>query len=145
MRRCRSAACMAGLAAALLLVACNNEPGPQLRVSDLDVRAPRAGMNMGAAYLTLHNNSNQAIRITGFASPQFESIELHESILEDGISRMRKLEELTIDPGATVALEPGGRHLMLLRPLAQDAATFDLKIYAGDAMLLAVSGTMEHN
>ncbi|QKK01935.1 MAG: copper chaperone PCu(A)C [Pseudomonadota bacterium] len=36
--------------------------------------------------------------------------------LPGGVMRMRRLEQLTVEPGETVSLEPGGKHLMLMRP-----------------------------
>jgi hypothetical protein len=142
------AAALALLVASTILTTCGIEKGPPLSVTDLDVRPPRSGTSMAVAYLTVHNNSGRAVRVDDFASPQFGKVELHESLLENGVSRMRKVESLTIDPGASVALEPGGKHLMLLQPLAQTSGgpgLFTLQLYSGDTLLLSVSGTMETN
>ena len=52
-------------------------------------------------------------------SPSFGSVELHETRVVDGISRMRPVPELRLGPDAIAVLKPGGMHLMLMRPGAQ--------------------------
>ena len=70
---------------------------------------------MSAGYLVLHNNTDEPMRITGATSPQFGLVEIHETRIEDGISRMRQLEELVVPARGSVTLERGGKHLMLMR------------------------------
>ena len=41
-------------------------------------------------------------------------VEIHESLLVDGMSRMRPRDSIPVAPGATVKLEPAGLHLMLV-------------------------------
>jgi copper(I)-binding protein len=51
---------------------------------------------------------------------------------------MYELGDLTILGGKTVRFEPGGKHLMLMRPIGEfDAVT--LKFYAGKAVVLTVN------
>jgi copper(I)-binding protein len=80
-----------------------------------------AGAN-GAVYLTLHNPGREAERLVGAESPVARAVEIHLSQVEDGIMRMRPVEEgVTVAAGETVELRPGGLHLMLIgvaRPLA---------------------------
>jgi len=66
-----------------------------------------------ALYLSLRNPGEAAVRITGVEVPGARA-ELHETSLEDGVMRMRRLEALTLAPGETLALRPGGVHVMLL-------------------------------
>ena len=119
------------------LAACTIEPAP-LVASDVTVTKPRPGVQVAAGYMSLSNNTTQTITITGVTSPEFESVEMHESALEDGIARMYPLAELTILSGMTVTLEPGGKHLMLMQPQPGiDAAT--LEFFAGKAVVLTVN------
>ncbi len=82
--------------------------------------APRA-LN-GAGYLTLTNNGKFDDRLLGGSTPVAKGFELHESSMTGGIMRMRRLDKgLTIHPGETVRIAPGGTHLMLTglrQPLA---------------------------
>src|SRR3546814_11860636 len=72
-------------------------------------------------YTTLfrsENNCATPVTITGASSPAFDSAELHETRIVDGVNRMRHLPELRIAPGDAAVLKPGGMHLMLMRPPA---------------------------
>lgn len=118
------------------IAACSANEAP-LVATDVIIKAPPPGVKMLAGYLTLHNNTSDAITITGVSSPQFGSVEMHETITSDGISRMVALGEVTIPAGESVSFEPGGRHLMLMRP-ADELASVSLEFYSGPDMLLAV-------
>jgi len=120
-----------------LLAACSAEKTP-LVATDVVISRPIPGMQTTAAYFVLSNNTTQAITITDVTSPNFESVEMHESALEDGMTRMYALGELTILAGATVRFEPGGKHLMLIRPTG-DVDTVTLEFYAGKAVVLTVN------
>ena len=123
------------------LSACSVENAP-LVATDIVVTRPLPGVRMGAGYLSLTNATNQRILITKVMSPNFESVEMHESVLEDGISRMYRLYEIAILPGRTVHFEPGGKHLMI-RYGVDDPDVVTLQFYAGDALLLSVDTTPE--
>jgi len=129
------------LALVVLLASCSAEKAP-LVASDVDIRKPVPGMNMSAGYLALTNNTSRPVVITHVDSTQFGSVELHESVLEDGVSRMRPLGELTIPPRQTVRFEPGGKHLMLMRP-AIGADTVTLDFYSGDTVVLTVNASLQ--
>ena len=123
------------------LSACSVENAP-LVVNDIVLAQPLPGARIGAGYLSLTNASSQRILITKVISPNFESVEMHETILEDGISRMVRLSEIAILPGRTVHFEPGGKHLMIrYRVDAPDVVT--LMFYDGDSLLLSVDTTSE--
>jgi len=97
-----------------LLAACGS-PQPPLVATDVEVTPPMLGLQMSAGYLVLTNNTDEPIVIDAVTSPQFGSVELHETTLENGISRMRRIEELVIPANGSVTLERGGKHLMLMR------------------------------
>ncbi|ARA91987.1 hypothetical protein AWN76_001600 [Rhodothermaceae bacterium RA] len=67
-----------------------------------------------AAYLTIRNTGRAADRLIGAEADVARVVELHESRIDGGVMRMRPVEHITIDPGASVTLAPGGYHLMLL-------------------------------
>jgi hypothetical protein len=82
------------------------------------VRALPPGMKMTAGFGLLRNDSAEAIELSGFTSPQFGDVSLHRTELVDGVSRMREVPSLNLAPGESLALEPGGYHLMLMMPVA---------------------------
>ena len=63
---------------------------------------------------------------------------MHETIVEDGIARMREIPVLDIAAGETLAFERGGRHLMLMQPVGSPG-TITLNFYSDDVLLLTVS------
>lgn len=98
----------------------------ELRAGDVMVTAPwtRAsgqGQN-GVGYLTLRNTGSAPDRLVAAESPAARVVELHTHIRDGEVMRMRPVEAIAVPPGATVRLEPGGLHLMLIglaRPLAR--------------------------
>ena len=93
---------------------------PALACEGLDVRdgwireAP-AGTMVTAAYAVLSNKGPDPLVVDGAFSPVFAGAELHRTMVENGISRMRHGDGLELAPGDTARLEPGGWHLMLFR------------------------------
>lgn len=86
-----------------------------VRVTDAWARSTAPGVSVGAVYATLHNDSAQTLLISKVSSDASTSAELHEMSMHDGMMRMRHLDSgLSLKPGQTVRLEPGGTHLMLL-------------------------------
>ncbi len=122
---------------ALLMLACSEAQAP-LTASDVVVTRSVPGMPMSAGYFKLTNNSGQAISISHVTSPQFASVQMHETIIKDEVARMVPLETLILQPGETVSFEPGGKHLMLMRP-ADDIDSVTLKFFAGESLLLSVN------
>ena len=97
------------------LASCSGDSAP-LTADGLEVSLPRPGTQMGAAYLRVRNATSEPITLTSVSSPQFEAVEMHETVITDGVSRMRKLNSVTIPADDSVAFERGGKHLMLMRP-----------------------------
>ncbi len=80
------------------------------------VREAPPGASALAGYATLKNDGDAPIRIERVQSGAFGSASIHETTHVDGVARMRELPGIDLAPGASVVLEPGGRHLMLMRP-----------------------------
>jgi copper(I)-binding protein len=121
----------------MLVSACSNDTAP-LVATDIVVSKPIPGMSMAAGYLTLSNNTTQQITITEVTSPQFDSVLMHESVLEDGMARMYELGDLTILAGQSVRFEPGGKHLMLMQPVGE-FETVTLEFRVGKVVMLTVN------
>lgn len=69
-----------------------------------------------AGYLTIKNNGSKPVTIKTVKSPDFGAIEMHETVTEDGFSKMIRHTSLTIEPGKQAVFQHGGMHLMLFRP-----------------------------
>jgi copper(I)-binding protein len=122
---------------ALVTAACSSD-APPLVATDVVVKSPMPGMQMTAGYLTLHNNTDEDIAIDRVTSPQFGKVEMHETVIEDGVARMSALGELVLPAAAAVEFKPGGKHLMLMRP-GENLDTVTLEFHSGDAVVLTVS------
>lgn len=127
---------------AMLIGACSAGPQPPLVATELVVTRPMPGAGMSAAYLSLTNNTEATIRITRVTSAQFGSVQLHETILKDGIARMRAIPALEIPAGGTLTLQRGGKHLMLMRPTGP-ADVVSLQFFDDDNLVLSVDTAFE--
>jgi copper(I)-binding protein len=79
-------------------------------------RATPQGAAVAGGYVTITNKGTSADRLVSFSTNLAGQPEIHEMKEEGGIMKMRPLKAgLAIPPGATVKLEPGGYHLMLLQ------------------------------
>lgn len=74
------------------------------------------GMPMGAAFAVVRNACAQPAEVVGAASPDFADVSLHETRIENGMSRMRAIARVPVKPGASIELKPGGLHVMLMEP-----------------------------
>lgn len=117
--------------------ACEKENRAPLLASSIEVTKPLSGMQMTAGYLTLTNNSSVTIDITKVLSDQYNAVEIHESTLDNGIARMRRVPVLRIAAGSSVTLERGGKHLMMIGPTGKDESV-SLKFFSGDTLLLSI-------
>ena len=101
----------------LLLIGCDSLKTSDLIFNDLTVYAPRAGNRVTAGFTNITNNSPDTITINSISSPQFNVVEIHETIMNNGIASMIKINTLTILEKQSVSLKPGGKHLMLIDPV----------------------------
>jgi copper(I)-binding protein len=68
----------------------------------------------GAAYMTLHNQSQQPDRLLGASGEVAKTIELHTHIMEGAQMKMRPVAAIDVKPGEPTVLKPGGLHIMLI-------------------------------
>lgn len=88
----------------------------QLTVTKAWVRAAPPDTFVLAAYAELSNKTDRTVTLTQVGSPQFARIELHETVLKDGKSFMRKMDKLAIAAGGKFSFVPNGPHIMLIDP-----------------------------
>jgi hypothetical protein len=135
----RSTACVLGsvLLAATILVACGDDDEPAgttgtpstIEVEGAWARTSPTMATAGAAYMTITNTGDTGDSLRGASvDPSVAgSVELHQTVAEGDEGEMTTttgmggetmtmvpVDEIIVSGGKTVALEPGGYHLMLL-------------------------------
>jgi copper(I)-binding protein len=85
-----------------------------ISVANAWTRPTAAGMPMGVAYFVVRNAGATADAIVSASTPAAARVEFHRTTLSEGMARMRPLHEIVVPANGTVAVEPGGIHLMLV-------------------------------
>ena len=133
-------------AAALVALLCGAPAwGQGQTVGDLTIERPQlretpAGAPVAGGYLLVTNAGEEDDRLAAAATPQAGEVQIHEMSMDGEVMRMREVEGgLAIPAGGSLSLEPGGYHLMLMRPEALTAGeTHDVTLTferAGDVTL----------
>ncbi|HEU4709184.1 MAG TPA: copper chaperone PCu(A)C [Methylophilaceae bacterium] len=119
---------LAGILAFALIAACANADA--VSISDAWARPTHPGQKVGAAYMTLQ--SPQATTLVKVESPAAGTVEIHSMSMDNGVMKMRMLENLELPAGKAVKLAPGGYHLMLFdlkKPLQEgETVQFTLQL-----------------
>jgi copper(I)-binding protein len=77
-------------------------------------RATPPGAQTGGAFLKLTNNGKAADKLVKAETPAAGTVELHTMSMDGNVMRMRQVESIELKPGASVALAPGGLHIMMI-------------------------------
>ncbi|MDR7521630.1 MAG: copper chaperone PCu(A)C [Armatimonadota bacterium] len=72
------------------------------------------GPGTSAIYMTIHNTGPRGDRLVRAETDVAAAVELHETRMEGGMSRMHKLPAIVVPAGGRVTLRPSGLHIMLL-------------------------------
>lgn len=103
-----------GLAAATAATAMSHGKKSDIQAHMAWVRAVPPVATNTAAYMMLHNYSQQDDRIIGVESPVAAAAELHSSDMSGGTMKMKKLDNLTVPAKGYVMFEPASHHIMLI-------------------------------
>ena len=111
---------ISGLIFFLFLFLNNNivlaEKNMEINIADLWISEAPPTVSVLVAYVTLINNSEKPVSLVSVSCPLFSSIEIHRSIIKNGIVSMEKHATLEILSKSTIKLSPGDYHLMLFNP-----------------------------
>ena len=99
-----------------LLLSCSQKQEESISIQNPWVRESPPNASAMAGYLTITNTTNQDRILTFAKSKQFNAVEIHRTIIKDGIAKMRRQDEITIPAGSSLELKPGDFHLMLMSP-----------------------------
>ena len=93
----------------------------QVSVENPWARPTPPSAKLGAGYLTVVN-AGAADRLVGAASPAAARVEMHVTMRDGEIMRMREVKEFSLPANGRLELKPAGAHLMfveLKRPFKQ--------------------------
>ena len=105
---------------ALAAICAGPASAQQVKIGDLVfdhawARATPGGAKVGGGYLTIENKGATLDKLIGGSSPAAGKVEVHEMAMNNGVMTMREVKGgLSIPPGQSVTLAPGGYHIMLM-------------------------------
>lgn len=111
-------------------------------------RATLPNAPVAGAFITIANEGADGDQLVSATSEIAGHIELHEMQMQDGVMRMRHLNNgIEIPAGETISLRPGGYHLMLkeLRGALVEGETVMIELsfeMAGDIALPFIVGAI---
>jgi periplasmic copper chaperone A len=76
-------------------------------------RATSPSQSVGGVFLTLTDNGGDDALVSA-ASPVAKSVELHETVNDNGVMKMQPIPSLKLTHGQSVTLQPGQYHLMAM-------------------------------
>jgi len=117
----------------------------ELTIGNAWVRAMPPSAEHTAAYLDITNSAEEDVTLVEVRSEASETVEIHVMETVDGVMNMRQVESLVIPHGETVALAPGGTHIMLIdliEPLTE-GETVELILVFADGMERPVNAVIQ--
>lgn len=105
----------------------------QVEVKDAWVRAAVPGQSGTGAFMNI--TAKDGAKLVGVSSPVAGVAEVHEMKMDNDVMRMRAIPALDLPAGKTVALKPGGYHVMLmeLKQALPQGGTVPLTLILRDA------------
>ena len=146
----------------LALSGCSPKPRQETKIEDPNIsitnpsfRAPAPGQTTGAAYFDIVNTGGGDV-LTSASSPFSGHIELHTHLHEDGVMKMRQVDNVKAKGGETTHFKRGGLHVMMFNVQIPEGAmsvplTLNFKRSGGiqiDALIANLSpsmGAMNHD
>jgi periplasmic copper chaperone A len=114
----------------------------QVSVEQPWTRATPPGAKVAAGFMKL-KSAGAADRVVGASSAIAGRVEMHVTIREGEVMRMREVSSLEIPAGGSFELKPGGAHLMLMdlkRPLKKgEKVPLTLRLEKGGALALEMT------
>ena len=131
-----------GLLAALLLAGCDSRESSNPSIPRIENAWVRAADSCAttAAYLTLFNDANGPYSIVAATGSLCDDIQMHETVHDGALSRMRETTLLIAPPHGRLEFKPGGNHLMLIglrhKLIAGQMTHFTLLLQNGSTIIV---------
>ncbi len=129
-------------AAAITLLCASAFAQAEVTVAEPYVRAVPPGQMNTAAFMQLNNSGSEQVALISASSSIAKNVELHNHINEEGVMKMRRVDEVAIAANGNAALQPGGYHIMLIglnkEIAAGDMVDLEVKLSDGSSQKLTV-------
>lgn len=103
------------LTLAAILASVSNANAADIMLTDAYARASATPVaKSGAVYVTIMNHGAEADRLLAVATPAAAMAEVHATSTVDGVMKMEASGALEIPAMATLEMQPGGLHIMLM-------------------------------
>lgn len=101
-----------------------------LKIENPWARATAASARNGGAFLAISNTGAQADKLVNASSTVAARTELHTTIDDNGVMKMRHVPAIEVPAGGMAMLKPGGFHVMLmdLKAPLTEGQTFPLTL-----------------
>lgn len=83
-------------------------------ITNLRINPTPPGAKVSAAFLSMHNPSDEELTLFGASSPLISRVEIHKSTIENDVAMMRKQEAIKLNADESVTFKHGGLHIMLM-------------------------------
>ena len=116
----------------------------EISVEHVWARASAGKATTGATYLTVTDNGRPD-SLVGASTPIAATAELHETINDNGVMKMRPVPALALQPGKPVTFMPGGFHIMLtgLKGPLKAGGSFPLTLTFEHSQPITVTANVE--
>jgi hypothetical protein len=86
----------------------------QIKVENAWARATAPGSKIAAGYMVIRNHAATPDRLLSVISPGAERVEMHVTLKDGDVFRMREVKGYDIPPKGSFELKPAGAHLMFV-------------------------------
>lgn len=87
---------------------------PEITVTNQWARTSPMATDMGAAYMTIEASALDELIGASVDMSVAMMAEVHETITENGATKMQEVERIEVTPDAPIEMAPGGYHIMLM-------------------------------
>ncbi len=123
----------------LVLLAALSFAGPRIKIENPWIMEPPPGPGTTMMGMVVVNEGDEEDYLVGASSDVARIVEIHRTVMQNGVARMEKQDRVRIPPGSRVEFRHHGYHIMLIG--------LDRKLKAGDRVRVKLhfkkSGTVE--
>jgi len=116
------------LVGAALITVVLASAGESLQAENAWVAWAPPALKVHVAYMTVVNRGAIDQVIVSAESTDYERIELHRSVIKDGVSTMQAIDEVRVPANGRIEFAPTGLHLMLIGPRRPQAVDGHVQI-----------------